>query len=85
MIPKLTDLGDVQKLKVGKRENGKDFAEERKAVETYYEYYIEEPSEVRLFIERFASNYKDFDYESHLNKKPSEIKQVQNNILAPTM
>lgn len=84
MIPKLTEMGDVQRLKIGKRENGKDYAEERKAVETYYEYYIEEPSEIRSFIELFASNHKDFDYDSYLNKKPtSEIQQVQNSIVTP--
>lgn len=81
MLPKLNDQGDVQRMKIGKRENGKDYAEERKTVETYYEYYVEEPAEVRSFVEMFASNHKNFDYDSYLNAKASEITPVQNSIL----
>ena len=61
MLPKLTDQGDVQFLKVGKRGNGKDYAEERKILDTFYEYYIEDAKEVEAFIKLFAANTDTFD------------------------
>jgi len=67
MLPKLTDTGDVMRLKVGKKDNGKDFAEERKALVTFYEYYITEKEEITDFIQKFATNAKDFDFAQYLN------------------
>lgn len=61
MLPKLTDQGDVQFLKLGKRGNGKDYAEERKILDTFYEYYIEDAKEVEEFVNLFASNAKVFN------------------------
>jgi hypothetical protein len=61
MVAKLTEMGDVQRMKIGKRENGKDYAEERKTLETFYEYYIEEMSEIESFIKMFAINSDEFD------------------------
>lgn len=61
MLPKLTDQGDVQFLKIGKRQNGKDYAEERKILDTFYEYYIEDAKEVEEFINLFAMNSDTFD------------------------
>jgi hypothetical protein len=58
MLPKLTDQGDVQFLKIGKRGNGKDYAEERKILDTFYEYYIEDAKEIEEFIKMFAVNDK---------------------------
>ena len=64
MLPKLTDVGDVQKMKVVKRENGKDYAETRVMMDTFYEYYIEDKIEIRDFIKSFASNADTFDFMS---------------------
>ena len=61
MVAKLTEMGDVQRMKIGKRENGKDYAEERKTLETFYEYYIEEMSEIESFIKMFAINSDEFN------------------------
>ena len=66
MLPKLTDLGDVQTLKIGKRSNGKDYAEERKALETYYEYYIENPSEIESIVNQLAVNADSFEFKQYL-------------------
>lgn len=68
MLAKLNDLGDVQRLKVGKRENGKDYAEERKTLETYYEYYIENPEEIKELINLFAINADTFDYAQYMEQ-----------------
>jgi len=62
ILPKLNEFGDLQRMKVGKRENGKDYAEERKSVETFYEYYIEDQNEIIDFIKMFAKNEDVFDY-----------------------
>jgi hypothetical protein len=58
MLPKLTDQGDIQFLKIGKRANGKEYAEERKMLDTFYEYYIEDAKEIEEFIKMFAVNDK---------------------------
>lgn len=68
MLPKLTEMGDVQTLKIGKRSNGKDYAEERKTVETFYEYYIENAEEITEFINRFAANASSYDYTTYMNQ-----------------
>lgn len=62
MLAKLNEFGDPQTLKVGRRTNGKDYAEERKALETFYEYYIEDQKEINDFINMFAANADNFDY-----------------------
>lgn len=62
MLPKLTDTGDVQRIKVQKRENGKDFAETRVSMETFYEYFIEEKLEILDFVNSFAVNADKYDY-----------------------
>lgn len=82
MLPRLNDSGDVQYLKIGKRNNGKDYAEERKLITTFYEYYIEEADEIRNFINKFACN-KDFDYnkfiEMKVDVKPTQV--AENSII----
>lgn len=65
MLPKLNEFGDITPMKIGKRNNGKDYAEERKSVETFYEYYIETIEEIEGFITRFAVNAESFNYASY--------------------
>lgn len=68
MVAKLDDNGDVKRMKIGRRDNGKDYAEERKTLETYYEYYIENPEEIRELINEFAVNFDTFDYNQYLEQ-----------------
>jgi hypothetical protein len=72
MLTKLTDLGDVQYLKIGKRQNGKDYAEERKLLETFYEYYVESKDEIVNLINMFAINNDTFDYDQYFNAAPKK-------------
>jgi hypothetical protein len=74
MLPKLTDLGDVQYLKIGKRPNGKEYSEERKMLETFYEYYVENLDEIVDFLKMFAINADTYDYKQYLDKKVEEPK-----------
>lgn len=76
MLAKLNDLGDVQRLKVGKRDNGKDYAEERKTLETYYEYYIENPEEILEIVNMLALNADSFDFNQYLEKKDEQKPQL---------
>jgi hypothetical protein len=61
MVAKVNEWGDVVPMKIGKRNNGKDYAEERKALETYYEYYIDNLEEVKEIVSKLAINADTFD------------------------
>jgi hypothetical protein len=78
MLPKLNEFGDVQYLKIGKRANGKDFAEERKPLESFYEYYIEEADEIKAIINLICVNANEFDVNKFMNPEPAE---PQSNII----
>lgn len=65
MVPKLDDTGRLIPLK-NKRVDGKDYAEERRMIETFYEYFIEDKEEIINFIKHFALNAGSFDYTSHI-------------------
>lgn len=53
MVPKFDDKGDVLAVKKI-RDNSKNYAEERRALDTWYEYYMEESNDIKTFIELFA-------------------------------
>ena len=81
MLPKLTDTGDVMRLKIGKKENGKDYAEERKSLVTFYEYYIEDKEEIIDFVMNVAEN-NNFDFQQYIDLEvPKEAMIPQNNII----
>lgn len=67
MLPKLTDQGDVTYLKIGKRENGKPYAEERRMLTTLYEYYIEDVAEIKAFVNGFAENSETFNVQQYID------------------
>ena len=66
MVEKLDDNGDpVPRKNVVK---GSDpFRKERRSLETYQEYYLEEKEEIVEFVKTFASNSETFDYMSYIN------------------
>jgi hypothetical protein len=53
MLPKLTDKGQVIPLR---NSEGAQYVEERRIMETYYEYYIDNKSDIERFIQMFAVN-----------------------------
>jgi len=69
MVAKVNELGDVVSMKIGKRGNGKDYAEERKILETFYEYYIEDITDVRYIVDKLAINSDTFDINSFIEAK----------------
>lgn len=68
MLPKLNEFGDLESLKIGKRPNGKDYKEERKNLETFYEYYIEDQDEIIDFVMTIAEN-SNFDFQKYVVKE----------------
>jgi len=80
MVAKLNEWGDPVGMKIGKRSNGKDYAEERKTIETFYEYYIEEMAEIEKFVKAVAVNAKDFDIKPFLESKEAP-QEIPSNIL----
>ena len=75
MVAKLNEWGDPVMMKIGKRQNGKEYAEERKTLNTFYEYYIETAEEIKSFVNRFACNTVSFDVDQYLNAEtaPSNL------------
>lgn len=71
MVPKLDDLGDVKQMKVGRRINGKEYQEERKTLETYYEYYLESPEDIKELVSLLAVNADSFDINQYLEPQPA--------------
>ena len=69
MLPKLDDMGDPIKMKIGKRENGKNFKEQRTLIETYAEYYIAEFDEIKTFLNGFCLNADSFNYTEFMEKE----------------
>ncbi len=69
MVAKVNEWGDVVPMKIGKRGNGKDYAEERKSLETFYEYYVEDPKEVANIVKMLAVNSDTFDVTSFIETK----------------
>lgn len=80
MLAKLDDNGDVKRMKIGRRDNGKDYAEERKTLETYYEYYIENPQEIKDVVNMFAVNADVFDFNQYIEEVYAEQPAASNLI-----
>lgn len=76
MMAKLNEWGDVVPMKVGKRSNGKDYAEERKTLETYYEYFVEVPDEIEAIVNAFACNANEFDFKALMVQTPVAEKSL---------
>jgi hypothetical protein len=77
MLPKLNEFGDLEALKIGKRPNGKDYKEERKTLETFYEYYVEEQSEIIDFVTTVAENSDSFDFKKYFKKEEAPASKIQ--------
>lgn len=68
MLPKLDDNGDPAPLKT-KRPNGRTVKEERKTIETFQEYYIEDEDAMHALVDLFAINKDKFNYKKYLEAK----------------
>jgi len=81
MVAKVNEFGDVVPMKIGRRSNGKDFAEERKSLETFYEYYIEDINEVKEVVSKLAVNSDTFDISSFVNAEAEDKIKATGNLI----
>lgn len=56
MLPKLTEKGQVIPLKPVANDTQQRYVEERRILETYYEYYLDDKQDIENFINMFAIN-----------------------------
>jgi NurA-like 5'-3' nuclease len=68
MIPRLDDNGKPSTIKNQPNET----RQQRVTQESYSEYYITDKEEVKSFIQKFAVNHEEFDYEKSLNMATME-------------
>lgn len=68
MVPKLDANGDPEMRKSPGRD-GLPYKQERRTLETYNEYYIENPEDITTFINRFAVNASEFDYTQYIKEQ----------------
>jgi len=61
MLPKLDVNGEITMIKRA-LPTGRKFAEERKVVETYYEYYITKEEEIKAFVSLLAVNAETYPW-----------------------
>ena len=77
MVPRLTETGEKVTLKPGKiKTDGKNYAEQRVTLETYYEYYIENEHEIVEFVEKFANNADVYDYSTIIKTAFGTLKAI---------
>jgi len=70
MMPKLDANGDIEMRKTPSRD-GKPYKEERRTIETFQEYYLEDVSEIESFIKMFAINADTYNYSQYLTAAPT--------------
>lgn len=78
MVPKLDMNGVAEPVKTGKGMPGKDSKMERKTLDTFQEYYIEDEEEIKAFIKLFADNSEQFDYKAYFIKPETVSPKVGN-------
>lgn len=65
MLPKLDLHGEITMIKRA-LPTGRKFVEERKVVETYYEYYITKEDEIKAFVSLLAANAETYPWSTLL-------------------
>jgi hypothetical protein len=71
MMPKLDLNGDPEFRKTPSKD-GVPVKQERRVIETYQEYYLEERAEIEAFISHFAINADTYDFATYLNVEVKE-------------
>ena len=62
MVPKLDDTGQPERLKTPNPQTGKTHKEERRLVDTFSEFYLNDKQDIETFIHMFAVNADTFNY-----------------------
>jgi hypothetical protein len=74
MVPKLDDDGNPIRLKVPNKQTGKTVKEERRLVDTFSEFYLNDKADIETFIHMFAVNATEFDYNQYMQVDVNETK-----------
>lgn len=82
MVPRLTEDGEPQKLRVPNAQTGKVVKEQRVSIRIFNEFYLTEHSDIELFINLFAINASSFDFKSFL-VDTTKVETKQPLIIAP--
>ena len=78
MIPRLDTNGDPEMRKTVKDPaTQKPFREERRSIETFQEYYIEDESEIKDFLKMFAVNFDSYNTDSYFGELPPMTEQQE--------
>ena len=73
MVGKLDDNGDLMRMKGGaKRQNGRDYKEERRLIDTFQEFYITSIQEIYEFVKATAENATTFDFVRYFPKEAEQ-------------
>jgi hypothetical protein len=76
MMPKLDPNGDPEMRKTAARD-GSPIKQERRTIETFQEYYLEERADIEAFIKHFATNASTYDFATYLDMVPVEEQEMQ--------
>lgn len=71
MMPKLDPNGDPEFRKTPSKD-GVPIKQERRVIETYQEYYLEERAEIEEFVKMFAANADTYNYTQYLDMEVKE-------------
>jgi hypothetical protein len=71
MMPKLDPNGDPEMRKTAARD-GSPIKQERRTIETFQEYYLEDRADIESFIKHFATNASAYDFSTYLDMVPVE-------------
>ena len=66
MVPRLDENGDPVYMKVGKRASGKEVKEQRVTVESFFEYYVFDKTDIEDFVKLYAINSDTFNYQAYM-------------------
>lgn len=66
MVEKIDANGDPELRKTPRRD-GNPYKQERRALETYQEYYLDNREDIVGFVNMFAVNSSTFPFDDHLN------------------
>jgi dihydroorotate dehydrogenase len=75
MVEKVDANGDPE-LRKTPRKDGNPFKQERRTLETYQEYYLENREDIVSFVDMFAVNASSFNIEEHLNAVVEATEQI---------
>lgn len=76
MVEKIDPNGDPEIRKTPRRD-GNPYKQERRALDTYQEYYLDNRGDIISFVNMFAINGSTFSIDDHLNANEEGLPQLE--------